>query len=204
MIEHMFVVETLQPSLFGDATPGFDPDFTTLTRLTLDAQSWLDYAPGWLEGDIGLFETLIEAVDWEQPEVPMFDRMVRTPRLVGSVDPQSHPLLESMADTLSDRYRIRMDRISAGWYRGGSDSVAWHGDRIARQLPHSIVATASLGGPRRFLIRPKGGGASQAFSLGSGDLVVMGGACQRLWEHTVPKVASAPPRIALMFRHSYD
>jgi alkylated DNA repair dioxygenase AlkB len=42
------------------------------------------------------------------------------------------------------------------------------------------------------------------FDLGGGDLVVMGGACQRLWEHTVPKVASAPPRIALMFRHAYD
>jgi alkylated DNA repair dioxygenase AlkB len=204
MIEHMFAVESLQPSLFGGASPGFDPDFTTLSRVTLDAQSWLDYAPGWLEGDIGLFETLTDAVEWEQPDVPMFERMVRTPRLVGSVDRQIHPILEPMVDTLSDRYRIRMDRISAGWYRGGSDSVAWHGDRIARQLPHSIVATVSLGGPRRFLIRPKGGGESRAFSLGSGDLVVMGGACQRLWEHTVPKAVSAPPRIALMFRHSYD
>jgi alkylated DNA repair dioxygenase AlkB len=200
----MFATETLQPSLFGDASPGFDPEFTTLSRLRLDAESWLDYAPGWLAGDIGLFEALIGTVEWEQPEVPMFDKMVRTPRLVGSVDRGSHSILEPLVRVLSDRYRIRMDRISAGWYRGGSDSVAWHGDRIARELPHSIVATVSLGGPRRFLIRPKGGGSSQAFNLGSGDLVVMGGACQRLWEHTVPKVASAPPRIALMFRHAYD
>jgi alkylated DNA repair dioxygenase AlkB len=82
--------------------------------------------------------------------------------------------------------------------------VAWHGDRIARERPDSIVATVSLGGPRRFLIRPKGGGTSTGFDLGRGDLVVMGGACQRLWEHTIPKTASAPPRIALMFRHAYD
>jgi alkylated DNA repair dioxygenase AlkB len=109
-----------------------------------------------------------------------------------------------MVEILSSRYGIRMDRLSAGWYRTGADSVAWHGDRIARERHHSIVATVSLGGPRRLLIRPKGGGESLAFDLGQGDLVVMGGACQRLWEHTVPKVASAPPRIALMFRHAYD
>jgi alkylated DNA repair dioxygenase AlkB len=82
--------------------------------------------------------------------------------------------------------------------------VAWHGDRIARERPYSIVATVSLGGSRRFLIRPKGGGQSRAFELGGGDLVVMGGACQRLWEHTIPKVTVAQPRIALMFRHRYD
>jgi alkylated DNA repair dioxygenase AlkB len=134
----------------------------------------------------------------------MYDKIVRTPRLVGQVDPASHPVLGSMVSFLSERYRKRMDRVSAGWYRLGGDSVAWHGDRIARELPESIVATISLGGPRRFLIRPRGGGASRPFDLGGGDLVVMGGACQRDWEHTVPKVAAAPPRIALMFRHSYD
>jgi alkylated DNA repair dioxygenase AlkB len=133
----------------------------------------------------------------------MYEKMVRTPRLVAQVEPTTHPVLGEMIEMLSDRYRIRMDRVSAGWYRTGADSVAWHGDRIARELPHSIVATISLGGPRRFLIRPNGGGESTAFDLGGGDLVVMGGACQRLWEHTIPKVSSAPPRIALMFRHSY-
>lgn len=180
-----------------------DAGFAGLTRLGLDAESWLDYAPGWLSGDATLYATLAEAVQWQQPEVRMYEKMVRTPRLVAQVDPTTHPVLGEMIEMLSDRYRIRMDRVSAGWYRTGADSVAWHGDRIARELPHSIVATISLGGPRRFLIRPKGGGESTAFDLGGGDLVVMGGACQRLWEHTIPKVASAPPRIALMFRHGY-
>jgi alkylated DNA repair dioxygenase AlkB len=200
----MFAYDAIQPSLFGDRDPAPDPEFTTLERIELDPLSWLDYAPGWLAGDARLFEFLAETVPWEQPQVRMYDKVVRTPRLVGQVDAASHPVLESMVHVLSDRYRIAMDRVSAGWYRIGGDSVAWHGDRIARELPHTIVATVSLGGPRRFLIRPKGGGQSRGFELGGGDLVVMGGACQRDWEHTVPKVASAPPRIALMFRHSYD
>jgi alkylated DNA repair dioxygenase AlkB len=199
----MFAVHPLQPSLFGEGEPIPDAGFAGKERLDLDPASWLDYAPGWLAGDARLYDFLADTVEWEQPEVRMYDKMVQTPRLIGHVDPVSHPVLGEMVELLSGHYGITMDRVSAGWYRTGADSVAWHGDRIARELAHSIVATVSLGGPRRFLIRPKGGGESTGFDLGQGDLVVMGGACQRLWEHTVPKVAAAPPRIALMFRHSY-
>jgi alkylated DNA repair dioxygenase AlkB len=200
----MFAVQPLQPSLFGESEPVPDAGFTSLERLDLDPESWLDYVPGWLAGDARLYDFLTETVGWEQPEVRMYEKMVKTPRLVGQVDAGSHPVLREMVELLSDRYRIPLDRVSSGWYRTGDDSVAWHGDRIARDRPHSIVATVSLGGPRRFHIRPKGGGESTSFDLGRGDLVVMGGACQRLWDHTIPKVATAPPRIALMFRHTYD
>ncbi|MGH8914832.1 MAG: alpha-ketoglutarate-dependent dioxygenase AlkB [Acidimicrobiia bacterium] len=200
----MFAVEALQPSLFGESDPVPDVGFAALEHVELDAESWLDHAPGWLTGDARLYDFLAGTVPWQQPEVRMYDRMVKTPRLVGQVDARSHPVLGELVEALSDRYQIAMDRVSAGWYRTGADSVAWHGDRIARERTRSLVATVSLGGPRRFLMRPNGGGESKAFDLGGGDLVVMGGACQRLWEHTVPKVASAPPRIALMFRHRYD
>ena len=200
----MFAMEPIQPSLFGESQPVPDPGFASLERFDLDPESWLDYAPGFLVGDARLYDVLTETVQWRQPEVRMYDRMVKTPRLVGTVDPDTHPVIPEMIDLVSKRYQITMDQVSAGWYRTGIDSVAWHGDRIARDLPHSIVATVSLGGPRRFLIRPRGGGESVGFDLGRGDLVVMGGACQRLWEHTIPKSASAPPRIALMFRHPYD
>ncbi len=200
----MFAVEPLQPSLFAESEPVADTSFATLERVDLDPESWLDFAPGWLAGDARLFDVLTESVEWRQPEVRMYDRMVKTPRLVGTVDPEAHPVIPHLVDILSGRYGIRLDRVSAGWYRTGIDSVAWHGDRRARDRPNTIVATVSLGGPRRFLIRPKGGGRSIGFDLGRGDLVVMGGACQRLWEHTIPKAATAPPRIALMFRHSYD
>jgi len=87
-----------------------------------------------------------------------------------------------------------------GLYRTGADSVAWHGDTTARDLPEAVVATVSLGEPRRFLLRPRGGGRTIPFSLGRGDLFVMGGACQRTWQHAVPKVARALPRLAVMFR----
>jgi alkylated DNA repair dioxygenase AlkB len=83
------------------------------------------------------------------------------------------------------------------------DSVAWHSDTIARTLPRALVATVSLGAPRRFLMRPAEGGASLARNVGGGDLLVMGGSAQRTWRHSVPKVSEAGPRLAVMFRPSW-
>jgi alkylated DNA repair dioxygenase AlkB len=109
-----------------------------------------------------------------------------------------------MSEALSDRYDVRLDRITCNLYRDGKDSVAWHGDRIARNRPEAVVAIASLGEPRPFRIRPKGGGPSIGWPAGRGDLIVMGGSCQRTHDHSIPKVVKAGPRIAVMFRHAYD
>lgn len=192
-----------QPSLFGHAELQFDGSFAGVRRSELTAGAWVDYGVRWLAGDEELFETIEEQASWERPVQRMYDKIVQTPRLTARIDIGVHPILQDMVDALSDRYRVRLDRISAGLYRDGRDSVAWHGDRIARDLPEATVATVSLVGPRRFLLRPVEGGESIGFTLGHGDLVVMGGTCQRTWQHSVPKVAAAPPRIALMFRHAY-
>lgn len=194
----------VQPSLFGRGQPVPDAAFADLTRLDLGQGAWVDYAPTWLTADETLFEAMAAGAAWDSPMVRMYDRQVRTPRLVATIDPALHPVIGDMVELLSQRYRVRLDRVSAGYYRTGADSVAWHGDRIARELNAATVATVSLAGPRRFLLRPRQGGPARAFSLGHGDLIVMGGTCQRTWEHSVPKAAHAPPRIALMFRHSYD
>jgi len=200
----MFATDNVQGSLFGSAAVAFDDQFSELRRVQLDDEAWLDYCPMWLSGDESLFNALVDGAEWSQPVVQMYDREVLTPRLVARIDNEVHPVVRELVDSLSRRYRITLDQLSAGWYRDGHDSVAYHGDRIARERPRSVVATVSLGGARRFSIRPKGGGETHTFSLGHGDLVVMGGSCQRTWEHAIPKVASAVPRIALMFRHVYD
>lgn len=191
-------------SLFGSGEVEFDDTFSQLRRMDLDGEAWIDYSPMWLAGDQTLFDALVDQAAWEQPIVKMYDREVRTPRLVAKVSPTIHAVIPQLIEALSGRYGVRLDQVSAGWYRDGNDSVAYHGDRIARELPQAIVATISLGGARTFNIRPKEGGRSRTFSLGHGDLVVMGGSCQRTWEHSIPKAASALPRIALMFRHRYD
>jgi alkylated DNA repair dioxygenase AlkB len=108
-----------------------------------------------------------------------------------------------MRDTLSAAYGEPFLHLTAALYRTGADSVAMHGDTTARTMLRSLVATISLGAPRRFVMRPVAGGPSRSLPLGRGDLVVMGGTFQRTWRHGIPKVASAGPRIAVMFRPAW-
>jgi alkylated DNA repair dioxygenase AlkB len=195
-----------QGSLFDGSAPSIDPEFTTLTRRALDEKAWIDYAPGWLSGADALFEVLVGHAGWEQRSRLMFGEDVLEPRLTAgwTADAGLHsvaPVLEEMREALSERYGVRFDSGGLNYYRDGRDSVAWHRDKIPASIVDPIVAIASVGEPRRFLLRPRGGGASVSYQVVGGDLLVTGGTTQRTWEHTVPKVASAGPRISITFRH---
>ena len=201
---------TVQPSLFGFGPPAVDAAFSRLDRRELSDGAWVDHQPGWLSGHESLFDVLVEAVAWQHHRRPMYDRMVDVPRLIGSMpgpgsgsEGAQLAVIDEMAEAISAHYGQTFDRLGLALYRDGRDSVAWHGDQVARNLPEALVATVSLGEPRPFALRPKGGGRSIQYQLGHGDLVVMGGTCQRTWDHGVPKVARAGPRIAVMFRPAW-
>jgi alkylated DNA repair dioxygenase AlkB len=191
-----------QGSLFGDGPPGIDPGFRGLRRRGLGRGAWVDHLPGWVEGHQTLFAVLWETTRWRLERRPMYDRIVDVPRLVASLpeDGPGHPVVARMAEALTARYGRDLHQISLAGYRDGRDSVAFHGDRLGRARADAIVAIVSLGTPRRFLLRPAGGGRSHAFQLGWGDLLVMGGTCQQTFEHGVPKVAHAEPRMSVQFR----
>jgi alkylated DNA repair dioxygenase AlkB len=192
-----------QPSLLGDVPPDFDADFARADRRDLGSGAWLEEVPGWAQGSDALFEALLEGAPWASHERRMYDRMVVEPRLTTRQWDDPTPPLPAMAEALSGRFGVDLSVISANLYRDGRDSVAWHGDRVARTRPETVVAILSLGSPRHFLLRPKGGGRSVRLEPASGDLLVLGGTCQRTWEHSVPKRARAGPRISVMFREEY-
>ncbi|KAF0847452.1 alpha-ketoglutarate-dependent dioxygenase AlkB [Nocardia caishijiensis] len=178
-------------------------------RTRLDATAWVDVAPGWLSGASEVFDRLAERVPWHAERRPMYDRVVDVPRLIsffGEHDPLPDRILVEARDALSEHYRAELGEPfrTAGlcFYRDGRDSVAWHGDTIGRGATHdTMVAIVSVGAPRALLLRPRGGGASVRFTAGHGDLLVMGGACQRTWEHAVPKTTRpVGPRISIQFR----
>lgn len=192
-----------QLDLFAAPTIGFDAAFSSLVRRALPHGAWVDYAPAWVSGHDALFEQLERSLTWRTESRKMYDRMVDTPRLLARVPKDG--VVEEMRRVLSARYGEEFVRTTAALYRSGDDSVAFHGDTTARDMVTALVATVSLGQPRRFLLKPTEGGASIAYQLGRGDLIVMGGTCQRTWRHGIPKVAHAPgPRIALMFRPSWS
>jgi alkylated DNA repair dioxygenase AlkB len=198
-----------QLGLLGGTVPRFDPEFTRLVRTELGDGAFVDHVPGWVAGQDTLFDRLYATTRWRHESRPMYDRVVAVPRLIavltatedGPSDGEGDPILCAMRAALSARYREDFVRISLALYRDGKDSVAFHGDTTARDLPEATVASVSLGEPRRLLLRPTAGGRSVAsFLLGHGDLFVMGGTCQRTFRHAVPKVAAAGPRMAVMFR----
>jgi alkylated DNA repair dioxygenase AlkB len=197
-------VTACQPGLFADATCRFDASFVGLVRHQLDDGAWVDHQPSWLTGDARLFASLRETSVWREQQRQMYDSVLDVPRLFGSVPTEGRDgaLIGDMARAISDRYGVALDHVSVSLYRGGDDSVAWHGDQIAREVDTAHVVTVSLGAPRRFLLRRVSGPGRRTFHLGWGDLMVMGGSCQRTWQHCVPKVPRADPRMVLMFRPS--
>jgi alkylated DNA repair dioxygenase AlkB len=192
-----------QPSLLGGGPPAVDPAaLARIERVALDDSAWVEYLPGWVTGHEALFAQLLATTAWRAERRPMYERVVDVPRLLATLpeDGPGHPVLEQIRQLLGARYGTDFERLSLGYYRDGRDSVAYHGDTTARDLPEAVVATVSLGEPRRFLLRPRDGGRARAYALGWGDLIVMGGACQRTWRHAVPKLSHAGPRIAVMYR----
>jgi alkylated DNA repair dioxygenase AlkB len=201
----------VQASLFdaadAEATPA--PLGATVHRTQLGDGAWLDVRRGWLAGSDALVERLVGAVDWRAERRQMYDRVVDVPRLVRFYDedePLPDPDLDTIKAALNDNYAAELGEPfrTAGLclYRDGHDSVAWHGDRIGRgSSEDTMVAIVSIGAPRALLLRPRGGGAAQRHEVGHGDLAVMGGSCQRTWEHAIPKTAhSVGARISLQFR----
>ena len=207
-----------QGSLFGlpeepsaaSAAPG-RPARTPigLRREQLAAGAWFELAAGWAPEPDELFCELATLAAWRAERRPMYDRIVDVPRLVAHYEPgQVLPgrALAGLQERIDARYRAELGESLCGiglcLYRDGRDSVAWHGDTLGRGgTEDTVVAIVSLGAARTFALRPRGGGPSRRLTLGHGDLLAMGGSCQRTWEHAVPKT-SAPcgPRISVQFR----
>jgi alkylated DNA repair dioxygenase AlkB len=180
-----------------------------LRRHTLTRGAWVDHLPGWVRGSDAVLETLLERVDWRAERRRMYDGEVDVPRLLrwyGERDTLPHEVLTEARRRLTDHYAAELGEpfVTAGMclYRDGRDSVAWHGDTKGRSArADTMVAIVSFGSPRALLLRPRGGGARLRFPLGHGDLIVMGGSCQRTWEHSIPKTARpVGPRVSVQFR----
>lgn len=182
-----------------------------MTRRHLTHGAWLDVRPGWLTAGDRLLEDLVHEVPWQAERRQMYDSVVDVPRLTrfyAEGDPLPRPILAQARDALSAHYAGELGEpfTTAGMclYRDGRDSVAWHGDRIGRSREQdTMIAIVSLGADRPLSLRPRDGGPSIKVAAGHGDLVVMGGSCQRTWDHAILKTSAVVgPRISVQFRVS--
>ncbi|MEW2443752.1 alpha-ketoglutarate-dependent dioxygenase AlkB [Micromonospora marina] len=204
--------DAYQPSMLdlAEQGPALGPLAGALRRHELSRGAWVDHLPGWVRGSDEVLDTLRHDVPWRAERRTMYDTEVDVPRLLcwyAAGRPLPHPVLTAARDALTRHYAPELGEpfVTAGMclYRDGRDSVAWHGDTHGRSAhTDTMVAIVSFGSPRALLLRPRGGGGgSLRFPLGHGDLVVMGGSCQRTWEHAVPKTTRpVGPRVSVQFR----
>ena len=140
----------------------------------------------------------------------MYDKVVDVPRLLSFYD-EDEPLPDPALDdararsTSTTRAELGEPFRTAGlcFYRDGRDSVAWHGDtHRPGRTEDTMVAIVSVGDAARRCCCGRAAAARRsATTLGHGDLIVMGGSCQRTWEHAIPKTARPTgPRISVQFR----
>jgi alkylated DNA repair dioxygenase AlkB len=188
-----------QLDLLGDAETG------RRGRLALDGTSWVEHISRWLADDGELMAELLEKAHWEQRNRWMYDKSVVEPRLTAEFPVLAEaPVrrVREIGSLLSAQYGVPYDSAWLNLYRDHDDSTAWHGDKSCLRS-ECIVPVLSLGETRRFLVRPRAGGRSRVFVVESGDLIAMGGRCQKDWVHGVPKEKSrAGARISINFGSS--
>ncbi|MDK3254992.1 alpha-ketoglutarate-dependent dioxygenase AlkB [Blastococcus capsensis] len=198
-----------QPSMWDLADQATLEPLTGLVRHHLGRGAWVDLLPGWVAGSDEVLDVLLGDIGWREDRRQMYEREVAVPRLLrwySGREELPHPLLTDARTELNRHYGPELGEpfVTAGMclYRDGRDSVAWHGDRIGRgRSADTMVAIVSFGSPRPLVLRPVGGGESLRFPLGHGDLVVMGGSCQRTWEHCILKTTKpVGPRVSVQFR----
>ena len=198
-----------QAGLFCDVAIEVPPLAGRVNRITLSRGAWIDLVPDWIRGADEVFPRLVEGIPWKSERREMYERTVDVPRLLcmyGEGEALPDPVLTQARDELNRHYADELGErfVTAGccYYRDGRDSVAWHGDRIGRSRSEdTMVAIVSFGAPRHLSLRPVGGTLHGSYPLGHGDLIVMGGSCQRTWEHAILKTAKAVgPRVSVQFR----
>lgn len=183
------------------------------------------YIPHWIdarEADL-LYKQLAAELNWEQSVISLYGKATKIPRLNAWYADEgcdykysNHQLVRrDWVDPLRD-LRLRGQRVMAemaspqefnsvlaNLYRDGRDSVAYHADDEPELGPNPIIASISLGAPRRFLMKHRFDTKASRIEieLGHGSLLIMRGETQKNWLHSVPKASKVTePRINLTFR----
>ena len=184
-------------------------------RTDLGGDSWVDLVSEFVREPSEVFAGVRETTTWLQGEVLRYDTYVPEKRLGATLRTDHQPVLRQAEMHLQSAYRVPVTGVGALLYRTGEDFQGLHSDRQMRWLDDTIVAIVVLGERRPFVIRrrqplaevvervPAGTDPGDLVLMpGEGDLMVMGGACQRDWLHGVPRADTNEARISLTWRWS--
>lgn len=103
---------------------------------------------------------------------------------------------------------FEFNAVLCNYYSDGSAGMGWHADKEKALGENPVIASLSLGQPRRFAFRPRRDTVHEKnpkkiceYQLGEGALLVMRENCQPNFEHSLLTDKSATkPRMNLTFR----
>ncbi len=188
-----------------------------MRRDKLPGDAWIDYAPEWIDKPAAsaLLARLIEELAWEQRPIVVFGKEILQPRLIcwagelpykySGQTLESRPLdgiLAELNARVSEAVGVPFNHVLLNRYRDGKDHMGWHADDEKELGRQPVIAAISLGARRKFTLhRKRNKKQKRRYELANGSLLVMGGACQHTWRHSVPKMAAVQgERINLTFR----
>lgn len=199
------------------------PDASEMVQLDNDARVWLWRGVLGPERAAAAGLRLHEELPWRQPEIKVFGRWHRIPRLQswhGNADAQYryaslsmtpapwHPALTLVRDCSTGLTGQSFNSVLANLYRDGNDKMGWHADDEPELGTAPWIASYSLGAARRFLLRRKDNHRNKReILLRHDDLLLMSPAVQQRWQHALPAARRISDwRINLTFRliHNAD
>jgi alkylated DNA repair dioxygenase AlkB len=208
---------TQPDSLFDSEAGARDAPGSALQALEPD--SWIRFLPGWLSASAAddLHQWLLSNVHWSQATLKLFGKCVRDPRLSAWFSDRDYtysgrtlratPWPEPLAEL---RRRVEhgvahaFNSVLLNRYRDGNDGMGFHADAEPELGRNPVIASVSLGSPRRFVVTPKLPSQTRRslhYDLGHGSLLVMGGSLQHHYRHALPKrPGQVGERLNLTFR----
>jgi len=170
----------------------------------------------------GLFNYLVDNLNWQQPAISMYGKQVLIPRkqvymaqskfhyaysgMALAVEPWD-PILEKIAARLTKQFEVPFNAVLVNWYRDGNDSVGWHADDEPELGNNPVIASISLGDERIFKIKDMKNNEIFTHKLASGSCLLMSENSQSQYQHSLPKMLNAnignsvKGRINLTFRY---
>lgn len=156
-------------------------------------------------------------INWKQDSIRMYGKTVPLPRLtawygdsnksytysgITSTPNQWNKGLLYLKAQIEQCAGVAFNSVLLNWYRNGEDYLNWHADDEPELGKNPTIASANFGETRDFLLKENITGHKITLPLKHGTLLIMRGALQHHWQHSVPKRKKVQgSRFNLTFRH---
>lgn len=154
---------------------------------------------------------------WSKPSIQIFGKTIPIPREQAFYgDPgvsykysrtifnalNWDPHLYELKQKIELHLKAKFNCVLCNKYSNGDDYMSLHSDDEPELGAKPIIASCSFGATRTFQIQRKDKSFKKEIELSDGDLLVMMGDFQQLWNHGIKKTKKpVGPRINLTFRN---